>query len=80
MLIVYRMKMIKMMEINYGLLPKRKHKDTGEYVIKNAFYIRDECKRKTSRMYPGYHKTDYFGSSFLERKINKKNKSLVKKR
>ena len=56
-----------MMEINYSLLKREKKRESGEYVIKNAFYIRDFNRRnsKPSRMYPGYHKTDYFGTSFL---------------
>lgn len=54
-----------MMEINYSLLRREKKHESGEYVVKNAFYMRDERKRKTSRMYKGYHATDYYGSSFI---------------
>lgn len=52
-----------MMKINYSLIPWEKKRESGEYVVKNAFYMRDENERKPSQLYKGYHTDDYFGTS-----------------
>lgn len=51
-----------MVEVDYSRIHRPKKQAVGEFVVRNAFYRRDERRKEPSRinLYNGYHTNDYF--------------------